>query len=641
MEVQTLQRAANVARKLAMDAIAGAKSGHLGLPLGAAEIGAALFGEILVYDPKNPRWINRDRLVLSAGHGSMWLYGWLHLAGYDVSLEDIKQFRQLNSKTPGHPEFGHTAGVECTTGPLGQGVANAVGMAAAGKKMASEFPEGALDYAVVCVCGDGCLQEGISYEAASLAGLWQLDNLILIYDSNDVTLDAPLGDTHNEDTVKRFEACHFDVQTVDGHDIAALIAAYKKARSARNGRPQLIVAKTRIAKSIPEVENSPKGHGESGAAHIENAQRNLGLSTEKFAVEPEIYAAFKVHAQQLHERYLQWEQRYAAHLPAAPTYFDATTLLEKLTPNGKRDCASRVASEQILQLVAQQYPNFLSGSADLFGSTKNYLAGCGDFSAQNVAGRNLRFGVREHAMGGILNGFAYEGHHRVLGATFLVFSDYLKPTVRVAALAKLPVIYAFTHDSVYVGEDGPTHQPIEQLQGLRAIPNLYVVRPADIDETVGTYALALGRNNGPTALILSRQDLPALNVESSLKRQGVLRGGYILQRETNTLQAIVIASGSEVSPALAAAEKFNGHVRVISMPCVELFLQQTSEYIESVLPKACTQRCAVEAGTSHGWYRVANAVVGIDCFGTSAPGHIAMQTCGIHVDAIVAALKTC
>ncbi|MFM8808305.1 MAG: transketolase family protein, partial [Chthoniobacterales bacterium] len=557
---EVLSLAARDARGLAIDAIAACKSGHLGLPLGCAEIGAVLFGAALRYNPKEPRWLNRDRFVLSAGHGSMFLYGWLHLAGYDVPLDQVKKFRQLHSITPGHPEFAETPGVECTTGPLGQGVANAVGLAVSGMMSAARFntaEHAIFDHKVVCLAGDGCLQEGVAAEACALAGHLQLDNLILIYDSNNVTLDAMALFTQSEDTGARFKSYGWDVQEVDGQNMDEFFAAYEKAKNGR-GKPHLIIAKTLIGKGIPEVAGTSKAHGEGGVAFADAARKGLGLPEEKFHVSPEVTEFFARHAKNLETAYAEWMKRYsswkAANKDLAAELEDAiakkTPDLLKCIPDYPADApdvATRKAGSEVLQHVAKAMPLVISGSADLHGSTLNYIKDGGDFDARNHSGRNIRFGIREHGMAGILNGIAYDGIFRASGATFLVFSDYARPSIRIAALSHLPVVYIFTHDSVGVGEDGPTHQPVEAVAALRAIPNLDVIRPADPAETAGAFAAAFGRTDGPTLLALSRQNLPTLReIPEVTAREGVFRGASVARKESAKLGLILIATGSEL-----------------------------------------------------------------------------------------------
>jgi len=651
---EILSLAARDARGLAIDAITACKSGHLGLPLGCAEIGAVLFGTALRYNPEEPRWLNRDRFVLSAGHGSMFLYSWLHLAGFEVSLEEVKNFRQLGSITPGHPEFGETPGVEATTGPLGQGVANAVGLAISGKMSEARFNTAEhriFDHKVVCLAGDGCLQEGVASEACSLAGHLQLDNLILIYDSNNVTLDAMALFTQSEDTIARYKAYGWDVQEVDGQNMEEFLRAYDKAKSGR-GKPHLIVAKTLIGKGIPEVAGTSKAHGEGGVKFADAAREGLGLPAEKFHVSAEVREYFARHAKDLKAECADWHKRFDAWREAnkdlshelddsvEKDYPDLLKCIPDYPADGP-DIATRKAGSDILQHVAKAMPLVISGSADLHGSTLNYIQDGGDFDARNHAGRNIRFGIREHGMAGIMNGIAYDGIFHASGATFLVFSDYCRGSIRIAALSHLPVVYIFTHDSVGVGEDGPTHQPVESVAALRAIPNLDVVRPADPAETAGAFAAAFDRKDGPTLLALSRQVLPTLRqIPEEDARLGTLRGGYVAHRETAPLALVLLATGSELHLAMEAAEKLGPSVRVVSLPCFERFERQTDAYREEVLPAACDRRISIEAGVTQPWFRyvgLRGKAIGIDRFGLSAPGGTVMKKLGISVDSLLQA----
>jgi transketolase len=654
-----LQRAATEARGLAMDAVHACSSGHLGLPLGCAEIGAVLFGHSLSYDAAEPRWLNRDRFVLSAGHGSMFLYAWLHLAGYaQVGIDQVKAFRALGSHTPGHPENFETLGVECTTGPLGQGVANAVGLAASQKMAAARFntPEYTLfDNHVFCLAGDGCLQEGVSAEASSFAGHYKLDNLVVIYDSNDVTLDAMANASQSEDAGKRYEAYGWHVQTVDGHDMSAIAAALQTARSTK-GKPHLIIAKTLIGKGIPEVAGTAKAHGEGGAKFIETSRKALGLpEQEHFFVSAETHAFFAAHRAELAEKHAAWQVTFnawkAAHTDLAQLLADgvahhypsAQELLAVIPPfAADSKIATRKAGSDVLQPIAKALPLAVSGSADLYGSTLNYITGAEDFAPGHFGGRNIRYGIREHAMAAIMNGFAYDGIFQASGATFLVFADYARPSIRIAALAKLPVVYIFTHDSIGVGEDGPTHQPVETVTGLRVIPNLHVIRPGDPEETAGAFAAAFSRNNGPTLLALSRQALPMQNdISVAARREGVLNGGYIAYHETGALKTILIGCGSELQHAIAAAKLLGEGVRVVSMPCTEIFNAQSPEYRESVLPANVRRRVAIEAGVKDAWYQYVGLdgiVLGLERFGFSAPGNVVMEKFGMTAQAVVDAV---
>ena len=653
-----LQDAAAQARGLAIDAVHACSSGHLGLPLGCAEIGAALYGNGgLRHDPSATRWLNRDRFVLSGGHGSMFLYTWLHLSGYALSLDEVKNFRVLGSETPGHPEFGDTVGVEATTGPLGQGIANAAGFALSGKRAAAKFntPEHTLfDHHVIALHGDGCLQEGVAKEAIAFAGHNQLDNLILIYDANDVTLDAMAEQSQSEDPAAYFQSQGWDAVTLDGHDLQAVTEALAAAKANDNGKPTVLIAKTTIAKGIPEVEGTAGGHGEGGAKFAESARAGLGLPAETFHVSPEVRAHFASLAQAAQAARIEWDATYAAWKSANPELAaeleggagnaipaDLSSHIPEFEAGNK--AATRATGGTVINAVAQAIPQLITGSADLYGSTKNYIKDGGDFSPANPAGRNIWFGIREHAMGAICNGIAYDGIFRASGATFLVFADYLRPSIRLAALAKLPVTYIFTHDSVGVGEDGPTHQPVETVSGLRVIPNLDVIRPADAEEVAGAYTAAMQRQDGPTALIFTRQGVAANDALSATeRREGTLKGGYIARAESGTLECILMASGSELTLALEAAETLGSGTRVVSMPSFERFDRQPAEYRESVLPSTCTRRVAVEAGVSLTWGKylgLDGRAVCIDRFGLSAPGGQVMETLGLTAEKVVAAAQ--
>jgi len=543
MNFEALSRAATEARGLAMDAVQASQSGHLGLPLGCAEIGAVLYGYLLRHNPDQPRWINRDYFVLSAGHGSMFLYAWLHLSGYDLPMSEIKRFRQLHSKTPGHPEFLETPGVECTTGPLGQGVGNAVGIAMAAKMAAARFnteEHRIFDQHVICLAGDGCLQEGVSAEASAFAGHFGLDNLILIYDSNAVTLDAMAKETQSEDTAMRFRAYGFDVQEIDGQDMQQFLDALNIAKERDNGKPQMIIAHTLIGKGIPEVAGTSKAHGESGAKFAEEARKGLGLPEEHYFVSEDVRDYFAEHKKHLLAEYDRWEKTYRdwrkKNADKAQMLDDAIErkmpgdLLSKI-PAFPSDAklATRKAGSEALQPLAKAMPFLISGSADLHGSTLNYIKDGGDFTRTNPSGRNIHFGIREHGMCAIMNGISYHGIFRASGATFLVFTDYCRASIRLAALSKLPNIYIFTHDSIGVGEDGPTHEPVETVASVRVMPQIDVIRPADPEETVGAFVAAAERTDGPTLLALTRQTVPILNeIEVKLRREGVLRGRVLL-----------------------------------------------------------------------------------------------------------------
>lgn len=646
--------AAKQARGLAIDAVHACSSGHLGLPLGAAEIGASLFTDGLNFDPSNPKWLNRDRFILSAGHGSMFLYTWLHLSGYDLALEQLKQFRVLHSQTPGHPEFAETAGVEATTGPLGQGVGNAVGYALSGKKAASKYntPKHTLfDYHVIALMGDGCFQEGVAREAISFAGHNKLDNLILIYDFNEVTLDAMAEQSQSEDAPAFFEAHGFEVFDIEGHSISAIDEAITAAKANDNGKPKIILARTTIAKGIPQVEGTAGGHGEGGAKFADEAKKGLGLPEESFYVSEAVRDFFAQLTVARKEKKSSWDALFSEWKNANPKLaaelesrnaeysFEAySKMVPEFTPDNCNG-ASRASGGLVYNALAKEIPNIITGSADLFGSTKNYIKDGGDFSPDNWDGRNIWFGIREHAMGAICNGVTYDGLFKISGATFTVFADYLRPSIRLAALSKLPVTYIFTHDSVGVGEDGPTHQPVETVSGLRVIPNLDVVRPGDAEEVSGAFIAALSRKDGPTAIILSRQGIESVSERTAQERRlGVQKGAFITHKETSDLELILLATGSELPHAIHAAKQIGTGVRVVSIPCFERFDRQSQEYQDGILPPACKKRIAVEAGVSNTWYKYIGAegkAICIDQFGMSAPGNIVMNELGISVENIV------
>lgn len=657
LNIEILSKAADQARGLCMDAVEASQSGHLGLPLGCAEIGAVLFGHALRYNPDQPRWINRDIFVLSGGHGSMFLYAWLHMSGYDLPMSEIKRFRQLHSKTPGHPEFGDTPGVECTTGPLGQGVGNAVGMSVATNMAAARFntdEHKIFDQHVVCLCSDGDMQEGVASEACALAGVWGLDNLIFIYDSNAVTLDAPAKLTQCEDTGERMKAYGFDVQEIDGQDMRQFLDAFEVAKRRDNGKPQFIIAHTLVGKGIPEVAGTYKAHGEAGAKFVDAARKALGLPDEHYSVSKDVYDYFAQHKKTLLAEYDRWEKTYNAWraknadkanlLDNGFARVVPSDLLPKI-PDFPKDAklATRKAAGEVLQPIAQAMPLLMSGSADLYGSTMNYIKDGGDFSRDDFAGRNVRFGIREHGMCAILNGISYHGLFRASGATFTVFTDYCRGAIRLSALSKLPNLYIFTHDSIGVGEDGPTHQPVETVSSVRLIPNIDVIRPADPEETAGAFAAAMQRTDGPTFLALTRQAVPMLNeIDVNLRREGVIRGGYIAKKEGGKLDLIILSCGSELQHALAAAKELGDSIRVVSMPCFERFNRQSREYREEILPNECRKRIAIEAGVTEIWYEYVGLdgeVIGLHDFGMSAPGPEVMKQRGIDAQHVIEAAK--
>ena len=658
LDFDALSRAATEARGLTMDAVQASQSGHLGLPLGCAELGAVLYGYALKYNPEKPRWIGRDYFVLSAGHGSMFLYAWLHMSGYDLPMSEIKRFRQLHSRTPGHPEFGETPGVECTTGPLGQGVGNSVGIAVACKMAAARFNTAEhriFDQHVICLAGDGCMQEGVASEAAAFAGHFGLDNLILIYDSNTVTLDAPATATQSEDTGARFKAYGFDVQEISEEDMQAFLDALNNAKENNNGRPKFIISHSLIGKGIPEVAGTYKAHGEAGAKFVDAARKGLGLPDEHYFVSKETYAYFAEHRKKLLADYERWEKIFNEWRSKNPEL--AKTLDNGIERNVPKDLLSKIpefpkdgklatrkAGSEALQPIAQAMPLLLSGSADLHGSTLNYIKDGEDFTRDNPKGRNIHFGIREHGMCAILNGISYHGLFRASGATFTVFTDYCRASIRLAALAKLPNTYIFTHDSIGVGEDGPTHEPVETITSVRVMPNIDVIRPADPEETAGGFVAAMERTEGPTLLALTRQTVPMLNeIDVKLRREGVRRGGYIAKRESASLELIILSCGSELQHALAAAKELGSGTRVVSMPCTERFNRESDEYREEILPNKCRKRVAIEAGVPDIWYQYVGLdgkVIGLHRFGLSAPGAEVMKEFGIDAQHVIDAARS-
>jgi len=656
----TLSILARDARGLAIDAISAANSGHMGLPLGCAEIGASLWGNHLQYNPDEPQWLNRDRFILSAGHGSMFIYSWLHISGYGLPIDELKSFRQHHSMCPGHPEFPsskhNTPGIEATTGPLGAGVGNAVGMACAAKLAAAKFnteETKIFDHHVVVLCGDGCLQEGVGYEACSFAAHEGLDNLVLIYDSNEVTLDKKADFTQSVKQDMYFRSLGWNVISIDGNDHKEVDSALSKAKSTKNGKPTVIIAKTIIGKGLgPALEGTSSAHGEAGVKFQDSARKNLGLPEDKFHVSDATRKYFQDRKVALKAKYNAWMETFAAWQAANPILakdLEAAVSknilsIEELNAaipeyDSTKNVATRQSGSDVLQHIAALVPQYVSGSADLHGSTKNYIKDGKNFGNPKIEGkdfdgRNFHFGIREHAMGTMVNGMAYYGLHVPSCATFLVFADYMRAAIRVAALAELPTSYILTHDSVGVGEDGPTHQPVEATSGLRIIPNLDVIRPADPEEVAGAFMASVDRKNGPTALVLTRQNVRSLNeIPVATRRMGTLRGGYIAWKESARLDMIILASGSELQWAMDTAKEMGKAVRVVSMPCFERFDRQDAEYKEEVLPLHITKRVAIEAGVTGLWYKYVGLdgdVIGTDKFGLSAPGSICMDVFGLN-----------
>lgn len=650
-----LTKTANAIRQLSIEAVQKANSGHPGLPMGCAELGAYLYGVALRHSPKNPHWLNRDRMVLSAGHGSMWLYSCLYLSGFGLQLEDIEQFRQLHSKTPGHPEKNETEGVEVTTGPLGQGVGNAVGMALGLKMLAARFnkPNFPLfDAKVYCLAGDGCIMEGVSSEVSSLAGHLNLDNLILMYDANQVTLDGPLNQSGSEDTIARYRAYGWDTYEVDGADLQALNQVLTTARNTQT-RPILIMVHTVIGKGSPNKAGTYKVHGSPlGEEEVKATKAALGLPDEPFFVPHAVHHFFEKKLQQDTEREERWNTLFTGwkrHYPELATVWETCHLdlvpenieeeLRKLSmPAG---LAGRTASQNVLNFLAKQMPQLIGGSADLSGSDMTMMKEYPLITRDDFSGRNIKYGIREFGMATMANGIATTEMLRPYIGTFLTFSDYMRNAIRLAALSSLKVVYQFTHDSIFLGEDGPTHQPVEHLAALRAIPHLYVIRPADSYEVKMAWIAAL-RYAGPVALILSRQGLRDLPETEVPYAEGMARGAYIVKKESREKpDYTLIATGSELALSLDVAvelEKRGKAARVISMPCTELFELQGPDYKKSILGGDLGQRVSIEAGVEMGWHRyigIDGIAIAMEGFGASAPASALAKEFGFTVDEIL------
>jgi transketolase len=656
------QLCVNAIRILAMDAVQAANSGHPGAPMGLAPAAYVLWTRHLRHNPADPAWPGRDRFVLSAGHASMLLYSVLHLSGYDMTLDDLRAFRQWGSRTPGHPEHGHAPGVETTTGPLGQGFANAVGMAITEAHLCARFPgagEEVVAHRTWFIASDGDLMEGISHEAASLAGHLRLGKLIGIYDDNHVSIDGPTSLAFSEDVQARFTAYGWHVVRVeDGNDLAALDSALAAAK-AETARPTLVMVRTHIGFGSPNKQDSAEAHGAPlGAEEVRLTRAQLGWPSETpFAVPEEAIVEWRKARERGEAMQLVWQQRQEAYRTASPEA--AAELARRLTgalPTGWEAhlpafaaadpaIATRAASGKVLNALAPVIPELLGGSADLSPSTNTLIKGEEDFSAANRGARNLRFGVREHAMAGILNGMALHGGVVPYAGTFLVFSDYMRPSIRLAAMMRRHVVYVFTHDSIGLGEDGPTHQPVEMLATLRAIPGLTVIRPADANETVAAWRFALAHADGPVALVLTRQNLPVLEAARAAGFDAVERGGYVVRDPKGVPEAILLATGSEVHLALAAAEALAGEgrrVRVVSLPSLERFTAQPAKYRDGILPPKVRVRLAVEAAHPQPWWRWvgdAGDVIGLERFGASAPYQRLYQEFGFTADAIAARLR--
>ncbi len=650
---------ANTIRGLSMDGVQAANSGHPGMPMGMADVATVLWTQFLKHNPENPDWTDRDRFVLSCGHGSMLIYSLLHLAGYKVSLEDLKQFRQFGSNTAGHPEYGHIDGVETTTGPLGQGIGNGVGMAIAEEMLAARFNTDAqkiVDHYTYVICSEGELEEGISNEVFSLAGNHGLGKMVVFYDENFISIEGDVRITYSDDVVKRMEAYGWQVQTVDGHNHAEIAAAIEAAQ-AETEKPSFIVCKTKIGFGSPNKEGTHGCHGAPlGEDEVLLTKKALGISEEKFFVPQEVRDVFAARLEKMKQVETAWNTDFAewktgnADLAAQwdlhMTQEIPADIVEKM-PLFDGPIATRSASGKILQNLAKELPFLVGGSADLAGSNMTYLNDYSDIGKGAFEGRNFHYGVREIGMGAIMNGVQVHGGFRIYGATFMVFADYVRPTLRMAALMGLPVIYVLTHDSFWVGEDGPTHQPIETISSLRMMPNVTVLRPSDPKETGCAWVAALKNTSGPTVLCLTRQNLEVLDREKYNMDGQLTKGAYTMfQSGEGTPDLLMIATGSEVKITLDAAEKLAAegtHVRVVNMPCRELFEAQDEAYQREVMADACTKRMVVEAGTSFGWEKYigrTGATVCKDTFGASAPGGLLAEKFGFTAENVYNTAKT-
>ena len=652
---------ANTIRGLSVDGVAAANSGHPGMPLGMADVCAVLWSEHMNFNPKNPKWLNRDRFILSAGHGSMLIYSLLHLYGYDLSMDDLKAFRQWGSKTPGHPENFVTAGVETTTGPLGQGVANAVGFALAEASLAARYNrEGSeiIDHYTYVVAGDGCLQEGISHEACSFAGHNKLGKLVMLYDSNNITIDGPTHISFTEDTRKRFEAYGWQVLEIDGHDYDQINTAIAEAKKEKS-KPSIIICKTIIGFGSPNRAGTSKAHGEPfPAEEIELMKEKLGLPKDKSFFVPDEISDLRAKTQEkgenlesqwneLWENYKNKNQEAAKELENSIKGEISKEALDIPQFGSEKAIATRSASGTVLNHIAKYIPQLMGGSADLTPSNNTLPAGEESFSPENPKGRYIRYGVREHGMAAIMNGMALHGGVLPYSGTFFVFSDYMRPAMRMSALMEQQVVYVLTHDSIGLGEDGPTHQPEAHLWAYRMIPNMTVIRPMDANETAEAWKSALKNKKGPTCLVLTRQNLPVYDRAGLgwAKSEEAQKGGYVLC-EDKDFEAIIIATGSEVELAVEAKTKLNEQgvkVRIVSMPSTNIFDEQPQKYKESVLPKNILKRVAVEAGVTLGWYKyvgLEGRVIGLDRFGASAPYKTLYKEFGITTDAIVEAVNS-
>lgn len=644
-EQHKLQQMANAIRFLSADAIEKAKSGHPGMPLGMADVAAVLFGRYLKVNPADPRWFDRDRFVLSAGHGSMLLYSLFYLMGYnDITLDDIKNFRQLGSKTAGHPEYGHLAGIDMTTGPLGQGISSAVGMALAERRINAEFGNDLCNHYTYVICGDGCLMEGISEEAISLAGLWKLNKLIVFWDNNNITIDGTVDKSNGTDQIARFKAVGWNTISINGQEYSEIADAIEQAQ--KSDKPTLIACKTTIGFGAPHKQGTPKVHGSPlGAEELAEMRQNLGWTAEPFEIPTEIMAAWRAAGQRSAAQYAEWQNNAQTNAK----FLDYIT--NKLPQNWNKDLnelenkavkeqisvATRKASQLCLENIMGRIPQIIGGSADLAASNLTFVEGMKTITAADYDGNNVMYGIREHAMGAIMNGMALHGGVIPYGGTFFVFSDYMRPSMRLAALMGLRVIYVLTHDSIGVGEDGPTHQPIEHLASYRAMPNIYTFRPCDVVETAEAWKIALESEQTPSILALSRQNVPTLRTKTTENMSRF--GAYVISPAQREPQATILATGTEVALAVEAQKRLRAdgvEVSVVSMPCCELFDAQPEEYKHSILGKA--PRIAVEAAAVYGWEKYTGSsenVIGLSGFGASGKGEDVYKHFGITVEHIV------
>lgn len=642
-----VRKAVDAIRVLSADAVEQAKSGHPGMPLGCADTAFILWHYFLKFNPKDPNWLGRDIFILSAGHASMLLYSLLHVYDYGVTMDDIKKFRQLHSKTPGHPEYGMTPGVETTTGPLGQGFANGVGFALAKKALQQKTGKPELfNSKVYAIVSDGDIMEGITNEAASIAGNLGLDNLVYIYDSNECSIEGPTSITMSENVGKRFEALGWKVLEIDGFDHSQIMGALNTAQK-HSGSPMLIISNTIIGKGANKKEGKCSAHGEPlGQEELACLKQNLKWEHEPFKLPDEVYAFTKEKIKAMQTEYDEWQKKFKnENVSSFYSKEIPTKLYDELRAslNGKKD-ATRSISGRCIQIIAKHFDGFMGGSADLGPSNKTTITDGGDIKKGDYKGKNIHFGIREHAMGGIVNGMALHGGVIPYAATFLIFSDYMRASIRLSSLMKQQVAYVFTHDSFYVGEDGPTHQPIEQLSSLRLIPELNVLRPGTEAEVIESWLMALERKNGPTALLFTRQNLePVKDVPANDVINGIRKGAYIIKKETGTLKCVVAASGSEVPLAVQAREilKAEEWMRIVSVPCMELFLSQGEKYARSLIPMD-VKRVSIEAGSTRLWAGVVGIdalKIGVDDFGTSAPAEAVAKEKGLDLDSVVTKIK--